>query len=69
MSTLDFHVFDLDFPVGSRNKTATHAMLVDAGIRCVVAGFSTCIGRRLYSTRATEASRYGLPCGPALPAQ
>jgi len=37
MSTLDFHVFDLDFPVGSRNKTATlvtgetDALLVDAG--------------------------------------
>ncbi|HWS39294.1 MAG TPA: MBL fold metallo-hydrolase [Actinoplanes sp.] len=37
MSTLDFHVFDLDFPVGSRNKTATlvtgenEAILVDAG--------------------------------------
>ncbi|WP_433796828.1 MBL fold metallo-hydrolase [Actinoplanes sp. CA-252034] len=37
MSTLDFRVFDLDFPVGSRNKTATlitgetEAILVDAG--------------------------------------
>ncbi|MFC4066551.1 MBL fold metallo-hydrolase [Actinoplanes subglobosus] len=37
MSTLDFHVHDLDFPVGSRNKTATlvtgetDALLVDAG--------------------------------------
>jgi glyoxylase-like metal-dependent hydrolase (beta-lactamase superfamily II) len=37
MSTLDFHVFDLDFPVGSKNKTATlvtgetDALLVDAG--------------------------------------
>jgi glyoxylase-like metal-dependent hydrolase (beta-lactamase superfamily II) len=37
MSTLDFHVYDLDFPVGSRNKTATlvtgdtDALLVDAG--------------------------------------
>jgi len=37
MSTLDFHVFDLDFPVGSKNKTATlvtgetEALLVDAG--------------------------------------
>jgi glyoxylase-like metal-dependent hydrolase (beta-lactamase superfamily II) len=37
MSTLDFHVFDLDFPVGSKNKTATlvtgktDAILVDAG--------------------------------------
>ncbi|BEL03315.1 MBL fold metallo-hydrolase [Actinoplanes sichuanensis] len=37
MSTLDFQVFDLDFPVGSRNKTATlvtgetDALLVDAG--------------------------------------
>jgi glyoxylase-like metal-dependent hydrolase (beta-lactamase superfamily II) len=37
MSTLDFTILDLDFPVGSRNKTATlvtgenTAMLVDAG--------------------------------------
>ncbi|WP_250037637.1 MBL fold metallo-hydrolase [Paractinoplanes maris] len=37
MSTLEFHVFDLDFPVGSKNKTATlvtgqtDALLVDAG--------------------------------------
>jgi glyoxylase-like metal-dependent hydrolase (beta-lactamase superfamily II) len=37
MSTLDFQIFDLDFPVGSRNKTATlvtgdtDALLVDAG--------------------------------------
>ncbi|MCK9902628.1 MBL fold metallo-hydrolase [Parafrankia colletiae] len=37
MSTLDFTVFDLDFPVGSKNKTATlvtgenEALLVDAG--------------------------------------
>jgi glyoxylase-like metal-dependent hydrolase (beta-lactamase superfamily II) len=37
VSTLDFHVFDLDFPVGSKNKTATlvtgdtDALLVDAG--------------------------------------
>ncbi|MGN9846125.1 MBL fold metallo-hydrolase [Nonomuraea sp. H19] len=37
MSTLDFTIFDLDFPVGSRNKTATlvtgenEALLVDAG--------------------------------------
>ncbi|SDT76866.1 MBL fold metallo-hydrolase [Actinoplanes derwentensis] len=37
MSTLDFQVFDLDFPVGSKNKTATlvtgetDALLVDAG--------------------------------------
>ncbi|GAA1176238.1 glyoxylase-like metal-dependent hydrolase (beta-lactamase superfamily II) [Kitasatospora gansuensis] len=36
MSTLDFTVYDLDFPVGSRNKTATlvsgerEALLVDA---------------------------------------
>ncbi|MEU2779977.1 MBL fold metallo-hydrolase [Streptomyces sp. NPDC007162] len=36
MSTLSFNVFDLDFPVGSRNKTATlvtgekEALLVDA---------------------------------------
>ena len=37
MSTLDFNVIDLDFPVGSKNKTATlitaeeHALLIDAG--------------------------------------
>ncbi|GIM89996.1 MBL fold metallo-hydrolase [Paractinoplanes toevensis] len=37
MATLDFHIFDLDFPVGSKNKTATlvtgetDALLVDAG--------------------------------------
>jgi glyoxylase-like metal-dependent hydrolase (beta-lactamase superfamily II) len=37
MSTLDFTVLDLDFPVGSKNKTATlvtgerEALLVDAG--------------------------------------
>ena len=37
MSTLDYQVLDLDFPVGSRNKTATlvtgehDALLVDAG--------------------------------------
>ncbi|MEO6088737.1 MAG: MBL fold metallo-hydrolase, partial [Umezawaea sp.] len=37
MSTLDFTAFDLDFPVGSKNKTATlvtgegEALLVDAG--------------------------------------
>ena len=37
MSELEFDVIDLDFPVGSRNKTATlitgerEAMLVDAG--------------------------------------
>ncbi|GAA2150848.1 MBL fold metallo-hydrolase [Kitasatospora kazusensis] len=37
MSPLDFQILDLDFPVGSRNKTATlitgerEAMLVDAG--------------------------------------
>jgi glyoxylase-like metal-dependent hydrolase (beta-lactamase superfamily II) len=37
VSTLDFTVFDLDFPVGSKNKTATlvtgenEALLVDAG--------------------------------------
>jgi glyoxylase-like metal-dependent hydrolase (beta-lactamase superfamily II) len=37
MSTLEFTVFDLDFPVGSKNKTATlvtgerEALLVDAG--------------------------------------
>src|SRR5947209_2278849 len=37
MSTLDFKVIDLDFPVGSKNKTATlitgeeHALLVDTG--------------------------------------
>ncbi|WP_217562202.1 MBL fold metallo-hydrolase [Streptomyces sp. GbtcB6] len=37
MSTLSFKIFDLDFPVGSRNKTATlvtgenEALLVDAG--------------------------------------
>lgn len=37
MSTLDFNVIDLDFPVGSKNKTATlitgeeQAFLVDAG--------------------------------------
>jgi glyoxylase-like metal-dependent hydrolase (beta-lactamase superfamily II) len=37
MSSLNFAVFDLDFPVGSRNKTATlvtgehQALLVDAG--------------------------------------
>jgi glyoxylase-like metal-dependent hydrolase (beta-lactamase superfamily II) len=37
MSALDFRIFDLDFPVGSRNKTATlvtgetDALLVDAG--------------------------------------
>ncbi len=37
MSTLDFKVLDLDFPVGSKNKTATlvtgesEALLVDAG--------------------------------------
>ncbi|CAN5528579.1 MBL fold metallo-hydrolase [soil metagenome] len=37
MSSLDFKVFDLDFPVGSKNKTATlitgeeQAILVDAG--------------------------------------
>jgi glyoxylase-like metal-dependent hydrolase (beta-lactamase superfamily II) len=37
MSALDFQIFDLDFPVGSRNKTATlvtgesDALLVDAG--------------------------------------
>jgi glyoxylase-like metal-dependent hydrolase (beta-lactamase superfamily II) len=37
MSTLSFTVFDLDFPVGSKNKTATlvtgenEALLVDAG--------------------------------------
>ncbi|MFF8374775.1 MBL fold metallo-hydrolase [Streptomyces sp. NPDC015661] len=37
MSSLDFTVFDLDFPVGSKNKTATlvtgenDALLVDAG--------------------------------------
>jgi glyoxylase-like metal-dependent hydrolase (beta-lactamase superfamily II) len=37
VSTLDFHVFDLDFPAGSKNKTATlvtgdtDALLVDAG--------------------------------------
>ncbi|MEV6603664.1 MBL fold metallo-hydrolase [Kutzneria sp. NPDC051319] len=37
MSTLDYKILDLDFPVGSRNKTATlvtgehDAMLVDAG--------------------------------------
>lgn len=37
MSTLDFTIFDLDFPVGSKNKTATlvtgdnDALLVDAG--------------------------------------
>ena len=38
MTTLDFQVFDLDFPVGSKNKTATlvtgetDALLVDAGV-------------------------------------
>jgi glyoxylase-like metal-dependent hydrolase (beta-lactamase superfamily II) len=37
MSTLDFKIFDLDFPVGSKNKTAAlvigenEALLVDAG--------------------------------------
>lgn len=37
MSTLDFKVIDLDFPVGSKNKTATlitgeeQAFLIDAG--------------------------------------
>src|SRR5439155_16663384 len=37
MSALDFKIIDLDFPVGSKNKTATlitgerEAMLVDAG--------------------------------------
>jgi glyoxylase-like metal-dependent hydrolase (beta-lactamase superfamily II) len=37
MTTLDFHIFDLDFPVGSKNKTATlvtgeaDALLIDAG--------------------------------------
>ena len=37
MSTLDFKVIDLDFPVGSKNKTATlitgpdHAFLIDCG--------------------------------------
>jgi len=37
MSILDFHVIDLDFPVGSKNKTATlitgekEAFLIDAG--------------------------------------
>ncbi|MEW2560278.1 MBL fold metallo-hydrolase, partial [Streptomyces griseorubiginosus] len=37
MSTLDFKVLDLDFPAGSKNKTATlvtgerEALLVDAG--------------------------------------
>ena len=37
MSTLDFRVIDLDFPVGSKNKTATlitgdqEALLIDAG--------------------------------------
>ena len=37
MSTLDFKVIDLDFPVGSKNKTATlitgeeEALLIDAG--------------------------------------
>ena len=37
MSTLSFTVFDLDFPAGSKNKTATlvtgenDALLVDAG--------------------------------------
>ena len=37
MSTLEFHIFDLDFPAGSKNKTATlitgdtDALLVDAG--------------------------------------
>ena len=37
MSTLDFTVIDLDFPVGSKNKTATlitgeqQAFLIDAG--------------------------------------
>ncbi len=37
MSTLDFRILDLDFPVGSKNKTATlvtgerEALLVDAG--------------------------------------
>ncbi|MCU1389019.1 MAG: beta-lactamase protein [Ilumatobacteraceae bacterium] len=37
MSTLDFNVIDLDFPVGSKNKTATlitgdsEAFLIDAG--------------------------------------
>ncbi|MEV4313584.1 MBL fold metallo-hydrolase [Actinocrispum sp. NPDC049592] len=37
MSTLDYHVLDLDFPAGSKNKTATlitgehDALLVDAG--------------------------------------
>src|SRR3954454_12747746 len=37
MSTLDFHIIDLDFPVGSKNKTATlitgdeQAFLIDTG--------------------------------------
>jgi hypothetical protein len=38
MSTLDFKVTDLDFPVGSKNKTAaritaeTDAFLIDTGL-------------------------------------
>ncbi|GIF23279.1 glyoxylase-like metal-dependent hydrolase (beta-lactamase superfamily II) [Actinoplanes tereljensis] len=46
MSTLDFQVFDLDFPVGSRNKTAT-LITGDAEAILVDAGFTRADGHRL----------------------
>ena len=55
MSTLDFNVLDLDFPVGSKNKTATlvtgehDALLVDAG-------FTRADGHRLVAGSSTPAS-------------
>jgi glyoxylase-like metal-dependent hydrolase (beta-lactamase superfamily II) len=46
MSTLDFEIFDLDFPVGSKNKTATLVTGTDDAI-LIDAGFTRADGHRL----------------------
>jgi hypothetical protein len=62
MSTLSFTVLDLDFPAGSKNKTATlitgqnEALLVDAG-------FTRADGHRL-AAAVLDSGRRG-PAGPA----
>ena len=54
MSTLNFTVIDLDFPAGSKNKTATlitgeeQAFLIDAG-------FTRADGHRLVAEISTPA--------------
>jgi hypothetical protein len=69
MSTLDFKVADLDFPVGSKNKTATlitgetDAFLIDTGFTRPVADVVAAEGLRSLSEPLAEPIPAPVPAG------